>query len=47
MSGAWYALATVAVALVVRWYLANDTGPSAPKRRSARTLNEGNPSEPK
>jgi hypothetical protein len=26
MSGAWYALATIAVALVIRWYIQNDTG---------------------
>jgi hypothetical protein len=26
MSGAWYALATIAVALVIRWYIQNDSG---------------------
>jgi hypothetical protein len=26
MGGAWYALATIAVALVIRWYIQNDTG---------------------
>ena len=27
MSAAWYALATIAVALVIRWYLENDKNP--------------------
>jgi hypothetical protein len=26
MGGAWYALATIAIVLVIRWYLQNDTG---------------------
>ncbi|HJT43316.1 MAG TPA: hypothetical protein VJ750_07420 [Rhizomicrobium sp.] len=38
MSGAWYALATIALALVIWWYLKNDTGPSSPKARAEKDL---------
>ena len=38
MSGAWYALGTVTVALVIWWYLKNDTGPSSPKARAEEAL---------
>ena len=33
MSGAWYALATIAVALVIRWYIRHDTAAAAPRAR--------------
>lgn len=46
MSGAWYALATIAIALVIRWYLKNDTGPSAPKAKTARNLKGNSPERP-
>ncbi len=42
MSGAWYALATAAIAMVIRWYLKNDTGPSSPKERAAKALRKIN-----
>lgn len=38
MSGAWYALATVTIALVCWWVLRNDTGPSSPKARAEEAL---------
>lgn len=38
MSGAWYALGTVTVALVIWWYLKHDTGPSSPKARAEKDL---------
>jgi hypothetical protein len=38
MSGGWYALATVTIALVVWWYLKNDTGPSSPKAKAEQAL---------
>jgi hypothetical protein len=38
MSGAWYALETIAIALVIWWYLKNDTGPSSPKAAAERAL---------
>ena len=46
MSGAWYALASVLIALVCWWVLKNDTGPSSPKARAEearkkRMLREG------
>jgi hypothetical protein len=28
MSGAWYGFATIAVAIVIRWYIQNDSGPA-------------------
>jgi hypothetical protein len=36
MSGAWYALAAVAIALVVRWYIRNDTGAMGGKESQTR-----------
>jgi hypothetical protein len=36
MSGAWYGLATLAIALVIRWFIYNDTGPSRLKPRKAK-----------
>jgi hypothetical protein len=32
MSGAWFALATVAIGVIVRWLILNDTGPSRRKQ---------------
>jgi hypothetical protein len=48
MSGGWFALATVVIALVCWWVLRNDTGPSSPKARAEvaakkRKLREGVP----
>ena len=49
MSGAWYALATFAIALVIRWYILNDTGPSSLKegrqRRERRSRRAREPNE--
>ena len=42
MSGAWYALGTFTVALVIWWYLKNDTGPSSPKARAEEALKKRN-----
>ena len=46
MSGGWYALATVVIALVCWWVIRNDTGPSSSKARAEvaakkRKLREG------
>ena len=46
MSGGWYALATIVVALVCWWCVKNDTGPSSLKARAEvalkkRKLREG------
>jgi len=38
MSGGWYALASIVIALVIAWYLKNDTGPSSPKARAEEAL---------
>jgi hypothetical protein len=38
MSGAWYALASLTVGLVIWWYLKNDTGPSSPKSLAEKAL---------
>jgi len=35
MSGAWYALGTIGVALVIWWFIRNDTGPSGLKSTNA------------
>jgi len=42
MSGAWYALATAAIALVIWQYLKNDTGPSSPKALAEKALRKRN-----
>ena len=42
MSGGWYALGTIATALVIWWYLKNDTGPSSPKARAEEALKKKN-----
>ena len=36
MSGAWYALESAVIALIVWWYLRNDTGPSSPKGQAEK-----------
>jgi hypothetical protein len=42
MSGAWYALATVSIALVIWWYMKNDTGPSSSKALAEKALKKKN-----
>ncbi len=36
MSGAWYALATLAVALVIRWYIAAERGSAADESKKPK-----------
>jgi hypothetical protein len=39
MSGPWYGFATLAIAVVIRWLIYNDTGPTRLKlRRTAPPL---------
>ncbi len=38
MSGAWFALASIAVGLVIRWYIAEESKLAGPKgRKKARS----------
>ena len=36
MGGPWYGLAALAIALVIRWFIYNDTGPTRLKPRSGK-----------